>query len=86
MLFRSVKMDIEGGELAIIDNCDFSGIRKMVIAYHTNVDRSVDNFNRRMARLSRWFLISHQKVKGTYFNMFPNEIIVYCSPILDRST
>lgn len=81
-----VKMDIEGGELAIIDNCDFSGIRKMVIAYHTNVDRSVDNFNRRMARLSRWFLISHQKVKGTYFNMFPNEIIVYCSPILDRST
>jgi hypothetical protein len=72
-----VKMDIEGGELSIIDNCDFTGIRMMIIAYHTNVDRSVDNFNRRMEKLSRWFSVSHQKVTGTYFNIFPNEIMVY---------
>lgn len=73
-----VKMDIEGAEMEILDNCDFSGIRKMVFAYHINCDRQRENFYRRMDRLRKWFEVYHQPVKEEYMNFFPNEIIVYC--------
>lgn len=73
-----VKMDIEGSEMEILDHCDFGGIRKMVLAYHVNVDSSRTNFLRRMNRLREWFTVHHQEVKGEIMKFFPNEIIVYC--------
>lgn len=76
-----VKMDIEGAELDIIDNCDFSGIEKMVIAYHTNVDSSLANFHFRVARLMKWFDVHHQNITMDPINMFPNEIMIYCQKI-----
>ena len=73
-----IKMDIEGGELSIIDSCDFSMVRKMVIAYHTNVDSSRWNFLERVGRLKQWFEVTHQPIKQDPINMFPNEIMIYC--------
>ena len=74
-----VKMDIEGAELDIIDNCDFTGIEKMVIAYHTNVDKSLANFHMRVAKLMEWFdVVHHQEITMDPIDMFPNEIMIYC--------
>ena len=81
-----VKMDIEGSEMTILDNCDFSKISKFVFAYHTNVDKSKSNFLNRMNRLKTWFNVFHQSIKddGKPFNQFPNEIIVYCRRNTDQ--
>ena len=74
-----VKMDIEGAEIPILDNCDFTGIKKMVFAYHINCDRSRTNFLKRMERLRKWFsTVHHQEIKQEKMNFFPNEVIVYC--------
>lgn len=74
-----VKMDIEGAEIPILDQCDFSGIKKMVFAYHIKCDRSRTNFLKRMYRLRKWFtVIYHQEIKKEHMDFFPNEIIVYC--------
>lgn len=74
-----VKMDIEGAEIPILDNCDFTGIRKMVFAYHIKSDPSRTNFVKRMDRLKQWFsIVHHQDIKSEHMNFFPNEIIVYC--------
>ena len=75
-----VKMDIEGSELDILDNCDFTGIRKLVFAYHINCDSSKSNFLRRIDRLHTWFrTIYYGRLPDTEkLNFFPNEIIVYC--------
>lgn len=74
-----VKMDIEGAEIPILDQCDFTGIKKMVFAYHINCDRSRANFFKRMQRLRKWFTVTHQEIKQEHMNFFPNEIMVYCS-------
>jgi FkbM family methyltransferase len=74
-----VKMDIEGAELPIMDQCDFSKIKKMVIAYHTNVDKNRDNLIQRVDRLKQWFTVTHQPIKQDPMNMFPNEIMIYCN-------
>ena len=76
-----IKMDIEGGEMAILDDTsiDYSGVRKMVFAYHTNIDGRRCEFERRMENLKKYFTVYHQDVsKYEKFNFFPNEIIVYC--------
>lgn len=74
-----VKMDIEGSEMEILDKSDFSRVKKMVFAYHINVDPSRKNFLTRMTRLERWFKITYQKLPDTeVMNFFPNEIIVRC--------
>jgi FkbM family methyltransferase len=73
-----VKMDIEGAEIPIMDQCDFSKINKMVIAYHTNVDKSRDNLLQRVDRLKQWFDVTHQPIKQEHMNMFPNEVMIYC--------
>lgn len=80
LLDKCIKMDIEGAEMDILDHCDFTGIKKMVIAYHTNRDRSVDNFHRRVDRLKQSFLrVDHQIINAVdTFNQFPNEIFIYC--------
>lgn len=74
-----VKMDIEGSEIPILDHCDFSGIKKMVFAYHINCDRSRANFLKRMERLRKWFkIVEHQPIKQEHMDFFPNEVMVYC--------
>jgi FkbM family methyltransferase len=74
-----IKMDIEGSEMDILDNDDFSRIKKMVIAYHTNVDPSVEHLNKRTEKLRRYFkTVYHAPVKGTMMNFFPNELFIYC--------
>jgi FkbM family methyltransferase len=76
-----IKMDIEGAELQILDDCSFTCmdfIDKMVIAYHTNVDNTRTGFMRRVAKLSETFHVTHQEIKQEYINIFPNEIMIYC--------
>lgn len=77
-----VKMDIEGSEIPILDNCKFDGIKKMVFAYHIKSDPSRTNFLNRMDRLRNWFsVVHHQDIKQEHMDFFPNEIIVYCMSI-----
>ena len=75
-----IKMDIEGSEMDIIDNCDFNKIKKLVIAYHTAFDRSVENLNKRINRLKTFFTnVEHAKVsEQEIMNRFPNELFIYC--------
>jgi FkbM family methyltransferase len=74
-----IKMDIEGSEMDIIDNDEFTKIKKMVIAYHTNVDPSVENLNKRVEKLRQYFkTVTHAPVTGTRMNFFPNELFIYC--------
>jgi len=74
-----LKMDIEGSEIAILDTVDFTGVKKMVFAYHIFKDRSRTNFLRRIERLKQWFsVVYHQEIKREEMDFFPNEIIVFC--------
>jgi len=74
-----VKMDIEGSEMDILDNDQFNDIKKMVIAYHINVDPSVSNLVRRVDKLRQYFrVVWHQPVSGTVMKFFPNELFIYC--------
>jgi len=75
-----VKMDIEGSELEILDQCNFSGLKKMVIAYHTNRDPLVENLGRRVDRLKTFFKqVYHAPVKEEIkMNRFPNELFIFC--------
>ena len=50
-----IKIDIEGVEIPIIDNCDFTGVKKMVVAYHIEAGRSTANPIRRIKRLEQFF-------------------------------
>ena len=72
-----VKMDIEGAEMSILDNCDFSKLKKMVLAYHVNYDKSRENLDRRIERLRTMFTnVWHPPI--TTMNFFPNELFIYC--------
>jgi FkbM family methyltransferase len=72
-----VKMDIEGAEMTILDTCDFSKLKKMVLAYHVNYDNSRENLDRRVERLRTMFkTVWHAPVKT--MNFFPNELFIYC--------
>lgn len=74
-----VKMDIEGAELDLLDQCDFTGLRKLVIAYHINYDPSRDNLLRRLDRLKTFFTFVHCKVPPhSIMKFFPNEILIWC--------
>lgn len=74
-----VKMDIEGGEFDILDNCSLSGFKKIVIAYHVNHDHSRANLERRLAKLRQDYTVITSKYPDKdYLNFFPNEIMIYC--------
>lgn len=78
---KCIKMDIEGDEISILDKCDFTGIKKMVIAYHTNVDRDKYNLETRLSRLRKFFrIVKHQNLDRfkDRIDIFPNEIFIYC--------
>ena len=77
-----IKMDIEGAEIPIIDNCDFTGVKKMVVAYHIEADRSKANLIRRIKRLEQFFntVVCGNNVDKLPEKMrfFPNEIFIWC--------
>ena len=50
----------------------------MVIAYHTNVDKSLANLHLRVAKLMEWFDVDYQEITIDPIDMFPNEIMIYC--------
>lgn len=74
-----IKMDIEGGEFDILDNCDLSGFKKIVIAYHINHDHSRANLERRLDKLKSSYTVKTSKYPDKeYLDFFPNEIMIYC--------
>lgn len=74
-----IKMDIEGGEFDILDNCDLSGFKKIVIAYHINHDHSRANLERRLQKLREHYKVQTTKYPDKdYLDFFPNEIMIYC--------
>jgi len=79
-----VKIDIEGGELPILDSCDFTGLKKMVVAYHVNYAPDPDELLRRIKRLKTFFeKVEHKRLpkREAMANkrVFPNEVMLYCS-------
>ena len=79
-----VKMDIEGAELPILDSCDFTGLKKMIVAYHVNYAPDPNELLRRIARLKTFFSkVEHKRLpkRKAMINkrVFPNEVMLYCS-------
>lgn len=75
-----VKMDIEGGELEIMDKCEMSGFKKLIIAYHINYDKCRVNLERRLAKLREHYIVQTTSYPDTeVLDFFPNEIMIYCS-------
>jgi FkbM family methyltransferase len=77
-----IKMDIEGAEIDLIDNTDFTGVKKMVIAYHIERDRSKSNLLERIEKLKQYFTTvkcanNLEKLKDP-MKFFPNELFVFC--------
>lgn len=76
-----VKIDIEGGEFDILDNCEMGGFKKLIIAYHINYDHSRSNLIARIEKLKQLYVVQHNKIPDTeYLDFFPNEIMIYCNP------
>ena len=79
-----VKMDIEGAELPLLDSCDFTGLKKMVVAYHVNYAPDPNELLRRIERLKTFFQkVQHKRLPKPEAminkRVFPNEIMLYCS-------
>jgi len=77
-------MDIEGAELPLLDSCDFTGLKKMVVAYHVNYAPDPNELLRRIERLKTFFQkVQHKRLPKPEAminkRVFPNEIMLYCS-------
>ncbi|KKN52783.1 hypothetical protein LCGC14_0609010 [marine sediment metagenome] len=82
-----VKMDIEGSELAIIDECHptFKKINKMVLEYHTDKDNLLENYYRRVKILEKYFAyVKYDRLKQKdgstrgALKIFPSGRLIYC--------
>jgi len=63
---NAIKLDIEGSELEIFDNeHNFANINKLVFEYSFTKDRLMDNFFKRMDRLSKHFFVD---IQPSYYN------------------
>jgi len=63
---NAIKLDIEGSELEIFDNeHNFANINKLVFEYSFTKDRLMDNFFKRMDRLSKHFYVD---IQPSYYN------------------
>jgi FkbM family methyltransferase len=78
----SVKMDIEGAEIALLEKYDrWDGINRLVFEYSFDVDPSIPRFLAIIERLRRFFrLVHYTKVKSDEleYNYFPRATMVYC--------
>lgn len=75
---KCVKMDIEGAELAVLDQADLSGLRKLSFEYHFDFDSSIKNCARRIDRLKEFFdFVRHPKLpRVDRWSWFPAAIII----------
>ena len=63
---NAIKLDIEGSELEIFDHeHNFANINKLVFEYSFTKDRLMDNFFKRMDRLSKYFFVD---IQPSYYN------------------
>jgi len=78
-----IKMDIEGEELKILDQQhNWYNVKKMVMEYHFDFDRYVENFYERMNRLKEaGFIVNYSKIKDGLkrYDFYPASKIVYCT-------
>jgi FkbM family methyltransferase len=76
-----VKMDIEGAELNILDNCKegLRKLKKLVFEYHFDKDWNIDNYNKRIEDLKIIFNEVYYDNIKTKKKFFPSGRIVYCS-------
>ena len=81
---NAIKIDIEGAEIEMLEQLtpgDYTGIKKMVLEYSFDVDRSIPRFLRIMDRLKTYFPNVHwTKVKANeeFYNYFPAATLVFC--------
>ena len=81
---NAIKIDIEGAEIEMLEQltaADYQGIKKMVLEYSFDIDRSIPRFLRIMERLKTHFPHVHwTKVKANeeFYNYFPAATLVFC--------
>lgn len=81
---NAIKMDIEGTEIPLLEDFDFSlhpHIKKLVFEYSFDIDNRIKRFINLIDRLKQFFTIVYfTKVKPTdeFYNYFPAATNVYC--------
>lgn len=81
--YDGVKMDIEGSELAMIDQGILPKCKKLVMEYHFSRDRSMANFRKRIAALRKHYKHVHydkwmdKPMKDDLYSFFMDKF-VYC--------
>lgn len=76
-----MKMDIEGAELPILEQADFSRIPKLVFEYHFDIDPLVSRYRAIVERMATFY--QHVKAPAikpeiTHYTFFPPAKIVFC--------
>ena len=56
---NSIKIDIEGAEMEILENCDFTGLKKMCGEWSFDADKDTQRFLKCIVRLEKYFKIIH---------------------------
>ncbi len=81
---NAIKFDIEGSEIEILEQCDFSGINKLAMEYHFDRCRSIPRFLAICERLRSFGLHVQTRpmpAAGTY-DYYPAMTIVHCVRLL----
>tara|TARA_R110000824_G_scaffold368249_1_gene557545 strand:+ start:1693 stop:2298 length:606 start_codon:yes stop_codon:yes gene_type:complete len=77
---HGIKLDIEGSEIPILNNCEsWRNVKKITMEYHFDHDRSIPEFLRRMERLrEHGFTVQHKRMPNQEsYDYFPAACIVY---------
>lgn len=83
--FDGVKIDIEGGEFAILDHpkMRWKGVSKVALEYHYRFDKSCANARRRIAPLLERFKrrsVSKQTLEGDEWGGWVDEVMLFWGP------
>jgi FkbM family methyltransferase len=77
----NIKFDIEGSEIPILEEADFSKFKQMYIEYHFNADRSIDRAEKVIARLKeQGFTVyqNHKLPNVATWDWFPATLVLWC--------
>ena len=76
-----IKIDIEGYEIQMLEQCDFSNLRWLIVEYSFDCDKSIPRFLKIIERLRTFFKsVKYDKVKSNEleYRYVPQCTMIYC--------